>query len=209
MQLTNSAGASINKFRGSLIGPTTTRGRAGVQPLASSSAVAAVAFVLLAVAVKRGTARDIDRRARRIIGPRRSKKITTAARLASNLASPHVHPLVAAGLALATYRRCGRNALAIPLASLGATVVDHGVRYIIHQSRPPKATRHPGLDKFAFPSGHTCAATAISLAFAAQGPGNTRAQNRLAASAALAASLGIAWTRLYLDEHWIDDILGG
>jgi membrane-associated phospholipid phosphatase len=83
------------------------------------------------------------------------------------------------------------------------------VRYIIHQSRPPKATRHPGLDKFAFPSGHTCAATAISLAFAAQRSGNTRAQNRLAASAALAASLGIAWTRLYLDEHWIDDILGG
>lgn len=205
-----SSGAStIDIFRGGTIGPATRRARAGAQPLMLTSAIAAGAFVLLGVAVERGATRDSDRRARRIIGPRRSKKLTNVARFASNFGSPHVHPLVAAGLALAMYRRCGRNVLAIPLASLGATAVDLGVRSIIHQSRPPKATRHRGLDRFAFPSGHTSAATAIGLAVAAQGAGDTPAQSRMAVSIALAASLGIAWTRLYLDEHWIDDIVGG
>lgn len=81
---------------------------------------------------------------------------------------------------------------------------------MIHQSRPPKATHHPGLDRYAFPSGHTCAATAIGLAFAAQTAEKSSARFRhTTVSTAVSLALGVAWTRLYLDEHWIDDILGG
>ncbi len=209
MGLVNSAAGTIEKFRGANIDPTTRHARAGTQSLALTSAIAAATFVLLGVAVERGATRDIDRRVRRIIGPRRSKRLTNVARLASNLGSPHVHPFVAAALALAMYRRCGRNVLAIPIASLGATAADLGVRCIIHQSRPPGASRHRGLDRFAFPSGHTGAATAIGLAVAGQAAWDTPAQKRMAATIALAAPVGIAWTRQYLDEHWIDDIVGG
>lgn len=165
---------------------------------------------MLAVAVKRGVTEPCDRRVRRLIGPRKSTKLAMAVGLATNIASPHVHPLIAGSLALVTYRRIGREALAMPLASLGAMVVDRGVRYMIHQSRPPKATHHRGLDRFAFPSGHTCAATAIGLAFAAQTAPKASARAITATvSVALVAAVGIGWTRLYLDEHWIDDIIGG
>ncbi|MEO6863847.1 MAG: hypothetical protein ABI229_00200, partial [Gemmatimonadaceae bacterium] len=142
---------------------------AGARPLAAG--LSAVGFTLLAIAVDRGATATYDRRARRLIRPLKSERLTKIARLATNIANPHVHPLLATVLALGVSRRTGRTgraALAIPLASIGATVVDRGVRYLIHQSRPPKATHHPGLDRYAFPSGHTCAATAIGLAFAAQ-----------------------------------------
>jgi len=181
-----------------------------VTPFLLTSALAGAAFALLAVAVDRGLTQAYDRRARRYIGPRKSSKLTSIARLATNVADPHVHPLIATALALAVQRRIGRKSIAIPLASIGATVVDRGVRYMIHQSRPPKATHHPGLDRFAFPSGHTCATTAIGFAFVVQTAAkqSTRA-NQTAASIALLSAVGVAWTRLYLDEHWIDDIIGG
>ncbi|MEO6864645.1 MAG: phosphatase PAP2 family protein [Gemmatimonadaceae bacterium] len=183
---------------------------AAARPLALAAGLSAVGFTLLAIAVDRGATAAYDRRARRLIRPLKSERLTKIARVATNIANPHVHPLLATVLALGVSRRAGRTALAIPLASIGATVVDRGVRYMIHQSRPPKATHHPGLDRYAFPSGHTCAATAIGLAFAAQTAEQSSARFRhTTASIALSVAIGIAWTRLYLDEHWIDDILGG
>ncbi|MGI8766260.1 MAG: phosphatase PAP2 family protein [Gemmatimonadaceae bacterium] len=84
------------------------------------------------------------------------------------------------------------------------------MRLIIHQERPPHASRHQGLDQYAFPSGHTCAATAIVFTVATElwpvaGP---KARAATVLLAAVTAG-GVALTRLYLDEHWLDDIVGG
>lgn len=149
-------------------------------------------------------------RARRIVRPRRRPRLTRAAKVTSHFAAAHTHPLVAIAIARVASRRSGRGVLSIPLASLGALIVDRGIRFLIHQQRPPGAAKHRGRDKFGFPSGHTCAATAIAFASVAETRGYVSADAHRAISAvAIGATLAVGWSRLYLDEHWIDDVVGG
>ena len=186
--------------------PASSRSRA----LGMTSLAAAAGFTVVSVAVTRHLTREVDRRARRWIRPRRRRNMTEVARLATNLGAPNVHPFLALALAAVATRLTGNIAYRVPLASLAATVADKSVRVVIHQIRPPLSGPHHGIDRFAFPSGHTCAITAIAVAFLAETwPALTDTQRTALASAGAAASLGVAWTRLYLDEHWIDDILGG
>ena len=178
--------------------------------LATASLASAAGFIVVSVAVTRRLTRKLDRRARRAIHPRRRRKVTQVARLATNLGAPNVHPFLALALAAVATRLRGQIAYRVPLASLAATVADKSLRVVIHQRRPPLSGPHHGLDQFAFPSGHTCAITAIAVAFVAETwPALSDTQRKALASAGAAASMGVAWTRLYLDEHWIDDIVGG
>lgn len=178
--------------------------------LLMTSLMATAGFLALSIAVQKRATYAVDRKLRRKFHPRSRRAVTRAAELATDAASPHVHPIVALVLAAIATRATGRVAYAIPLASICATVVDKSTRMVIHQERPPRAGTHHGLDRYAFPSGHTCAITAISLATAfTLWPTLSLAQRGSIASAGAVAALGIGWTRLYLDEHWIDDILGG
>ncbi|MEO6778322.1 MAG: phosphatase PAP2 family protein [Gemmatimonadaceae bacterium] len=186
--------------------------RSGVDPtkLALTSMLAASAFTVLSAFVEGGGTKHLDRAVRRRMQPRKRPRIRDAANMLTSIASPHTHPLIAVALGIIASRRTGRIAYAIFAASVGATVVDKVVRLIIHQKRPPLAGVHHGLDRYAFPSGHTCAATAIALAFVIHiWPTLSEVQRRAAAALAISLSLGVGWTRLYLDEHWIDDIIGG
>jgi membrane-associated phospholipid phosphatase len=178
--------------------------------LLATSLAAATAFTALSVAVDRGATRQVDDEVRRRVRPRRNRRLTRLTEVTSKIASPYAHPIAAACLALALRHRLGRGAIAIPLASLGSTVVDRGVRLLIHQKRPPHASHHRNLDRYGFPSGHTCASSAIAFAVTAElwpiSSSRARIQIALAAGATAAT---VAFTRLYLDEHWIDDIFGG
>lgn len=163
-----------------------------------------------AIAVKRDQTRAVDRAVRRRIHPRRSKRVTRIAKGISSLATPHVHPIVAAvlGLLLRIDRRCG--GLAPSAASLAALGVDNGMRLFVHQRRPPKAGPHHALYRYGYPSGHTTAATAIAVAVAAEfDDGLSRDQQALLWSGVAAVALAVGWSRLYLDEHWLDDVVGG
>jgi membrane-associated phospholipid phosphatase len=88
--------------------------------------------------------------------------------------------------------------------------VDNVTRVFLHQRRPPKAGRHHGRNQYAYPSGHVTAATAIAIATAAEVDDRLSARERtLLWSAVTAVSISVGWSRLYLDEHWIDDVAGG
>ena len=94
-------------------------------------------------------------------------------------------------------------------ASLSVFALNKGTRLLVHQPRPPGAKPRKGLDQLGFPSGHTLAATAIAFATALEiGEGRSPVQRSalFAAAGTYAATLG--WTRLALDEHWIDDVVG-
>ncbi|MDQ2890516.1 MAG: phosphatase PAP2 family protein [Gemmatimonadota bacterium] len=194
----------------SLKSPIGRRAQPDRRPLVLTSLCSAMGFLALTAAVERGWTKGVNREVRSWVRPRQRKGMTRAADAGTNAAAPYVHPVIALALGAAATRRTGRLAYPIPLASLGATIIDKSVRTVVHQLRPPESPKHHGLDRFAFPSGHTCATTAISLAFAAEVWATaSEPQRRAVAATGVAAALGIAWTRLYLDEHWIDDIVGG
>src|SRR5262249_46109030 len=94
-------------------------------------------------------------------------------------------------------------------ASLADFALNKGTRLFVHQPRPPGAKPRRGLDRRGYPSGHTLAATAIAFTTAleiAEGRSGAQRAALFAGAAAYAAMIG--WTRLALDEHWIDDVVG-
>ena len=164
----------------------------------------------VAAAVKRDTTRALDRAVRRRIHPRRSPRTTAVAKGVSFLAGPHIHPALAALLGIVLRVERGGGGYGPSAASVGAWGVDNAARIFVHQKRPPKAGPHHSRYRYAYPSGHTTAATAIGVATAAAIADDLpRSQRILLWSTVAAFALGVGWSRLYLDEHWLDDVVGG
>ena len=163
-----------------------------------------------AVAVKRGSTRAVDRAVRRRIHPRHSPRVTALAKGVSFLAGPRVHPVASAVLGILLRAERGGGGYGPAAASVGALAADNGARIFLHQKRPPKAGPHHSRYRYAYPSGHTTAATAIGVAAAAAVAGDLpRSGQFVVWSTVAAAALAVGWSRLYLDEHWLDDVIGG
>src|SRR5712671_8212857 len=182
--------------------------------MTSSRAMTALSSAAIAgglgVAVKRDSTTAINRAVRKRIHPRRSAALRSAAKGMSYLAGPHAYPFVAAALGLLINRKKGEGGVAPIAASFGALAVDNGTRLFVHQRRPPKAGSHHGRNRYAYPSGHTTAATAIAIACAGEISDLLSYREREVLWTAVAAiSISVGWSRLYLDEHWIDDVFGG
>ena len=181
-----------------------------ISPRAMTALSGAVVAGGIGVAVRRGSTRRIDRAVRRRIHPRRSPALKSVAEAISFVAGPHTHPLAAGALGLLIRWKAGHGGLATGAASLGALGVDNASRVFVHQRRPPKAGVHHGRNRYGYPSGHVTAATAIGVAAATEITGGlSRGQRQLLWATVAAVSIAVGWSRLYLDEHWIDDVLGG
>lgn len=179
-------------------------------PRALTALSSAVIAGGLGVAVKRDSTTTINRAVRKRIHPRRSASLRAVAQGISYLADPHAYPFIAASLGLLINREEGTGGLGPVAASLGALVVDNGTRLFVHQRRPPKAPPHHGLNRYSYPSGHVTAATAIAIAGAGEISDHLSYRERkLLWGAVVALSISVGWSRLYLDEHWIDDVVGG
>jgi undecaprenyl-diphosphatase len=145
-----------------------------------------------------------------MVRPRRGPRIVKVAKAMSYLGVPTLHPLVAiaASLAISSVKR--RPAPSAAIASILVVLLDKGARLVVHQKRPPKATKHSGLNRFGYPSGHTAAAAAITLAAAIDlGEGRSAEERSFLYAASCLCSIAVGWSRLELDEHWIDDVVGG
>ena len=182
--------------------------------MTSSRAVTALSGAAIAagigVGVERHSTTRIDRAVRRRVRPRRSTPLTSLASGISYLVGPKAHPYASAVLGLLINRKEGTGGLGPSAASLGALAVDNATRVFLHQRRPPKAGRHHGRNRYAYPSGHVTAATAIAIASASELSDQLSPRERRLLWAGVAAfSISVGWSRLYLDEHWIDDVVGG
>src|ERR1044071_1406417 len=166
-------------------------------PRSAAAAGGAAVYAGLGAAARFGATRSTNRAVRRRVHPRRSKNVTALATAISKVAAPHTHPFVAAAIALAVSRVRGRGAPSIVMASLCITALDKLSRVVVHQERPATAHKHRGLDKYAYPSGHTCAMTAIGVAAASEiAEAGSPALTETVWFMAVTSALAVGWSRL-------------
>jgi membrane-associated phospholipid phosphatase len=129
----------------------------------------------------------------------------------TNIALPLV---VLAGIAAAAetrrFARARAGALLVAVGGLGVAIgleINHSTGRV----RPPVADWAGAAGGFAFPSGHTTAATvAAGLVAWTVSRHLTSARGRAAVwIAASAWALGVGWSRVWLGVHWPTDVLGG
>jgi membrane-associated phospholipid phosphatase len=180
----------------------------------SSDAIRALSGVAVAggigVTVKRDSTTRINRAVRRRINPKESPALTSLAKRVSYLAGPYAHPVAAAVIGSLIRLSTGHRGGGPLAASLGTLAFDNITRFFVHQPRPPKAGPHRGRYRYAYPSGHATAATAIAVAAVGEiAERLSPAERKLLWASVAGIALAVGWSRLYLDEHWMDDVVGG
>ena len=108
--------------------------------------------------------------------------------------------LIGAGCAILLWRRQRRWALALPALMAGAGALQAIAKWSIHRARPDESP-------WGFPSGHVLSLVVFWLVATAS---KRRRRWRLLASALCGLTVAVvAFSRLYLDRHWLSDLAGG
>lgn len=97
-----------------------------------------------------------------------------------------------------------RWALALPVVVAGAGAVQFLAKWAIDRPRP-------NLDSWGFPSAHVLSLVVLCgyLTYAASLGSARRGRRRLALGACVGLVGTVAYSRMYLDAHWLSDVLGG
>lgn len=178
----------------------------GVRQAAGALAAAAL-FAGLAAAVASGrTQRTDDALRRRQRHPRRGAA-RNAALVVKVVGAPNVQVPVAAAIALSLGDAGAPNAASVLAATGSVYVLDKACKVLIHRHRPPGYVGNETLESF--PSGHTAAVSALGITLAQIMERAGMVRPPLATLAAVILTLGVAESRLLLDEHWPTDVLGG
>jgi undecaprenyl-diphosphatase len=117
------------------------------------------------------------------------------------------HPGQIAVILLASgvlWSRRRRWALALPVVMAGAGLIQLLAKW--HFDRP-----RPNLDPWGFPSAHVLSLVVLFgyLAYVLGGSAARRRWRALAVSGCPAVVCTVAFSRMYLDAHWLSDVLGG
>jgi membrane-associated phospholipid phosphatase len=184
------------------------RARAGERALLSAGALGAA--IALGAAVQAGATAALDQSIHEAMRRRRTPRVVKLARVVTSPADPKVNWIIAVVLSGIIYRRRGKR-LPAPLAAvLVELVLNRVARLFVEQPRPAAARRREGRDRFAYPSGHTAATAAIAYATAIElAEGRSAGERALLFTGASLCTLAIGWSRLELEEHWANNIVGG
>jgi membrane-associated phospholipid phosphatase len=146
---------------------------------------------------------SVDVAARSLVQRERHPALDPPVRLVSDLASGSVLIPLNLLVLLALWRRHRGLALLVPSVALVSALLGALTKWLVARPRP-------GLTSYGFPSGHVLAAVVfygavMYLSWALL----KRALWRWASTgAAVLVILGVAYSRLYLDAHWLTDVLG-
>ena len=110
------------------------------------------------------------------------------------------------GAAIAWGRGVRRVATPLALAALLAPLTTRPIKPLFGRLRPGYVD--DGGRSFSFPSGHTTMATAVALTLAYVMV-RERIAPRLAPALAVLFVLAVGASRVYLQEHWVTDVVGG
>jgi membrane-associated phospholipid phosphatase len=169
--------------------------------------VGAALFVLLAV----GAAFDLlfwDEPITRALVDLRTPTLNHVARRVSWFGSTKVVFALAAVLALASWRRCPRLALAIVIIALARPLTEHVLKELVGRERPQGDQLVPGRGP-SFPSGHPLA-TAASWGLVPLVVGLYTARRAVWWTSAVivwALAVTVAASRVWLGVHWTSDVV--
>lgn len=112
-------------------------------------------------------------------------------------------PLIALGVAL-LWGRSRRWAIALPLLMTGTGVLQLVAKWAVDRPRP-------NLAAWGFPSGHVLALVVFFglIAYLLFTSGQPRRRRWLGSVGCSVTVLSVAFSRLYLEAHWVSDVAGG
>jgi undecaprenyl-diphosphatase len=112
--------------------------------------------------------------------------------------------LIGGGMAL-LWRWSRRWALALPVLMAGAGALQWLAKWAVNRPRP-------NLDPLGFPSGHVLSLVVffgLMIYLVVTASGVRRRWRACASLVCLLTVLAVAFSRLYLDRHWLSDVAGG
>jgi membrane-associated phospholipid phosphatase len=181
-----------------------------IDPAARRSAVLLTLLVLLvfvfaAWVARRDSLSDVDRGARSLIREGRPPALETPMRVVSILGSGDVLLPVTVLCSVVLWRRRHRAlALWLPAIGLATGVTLALMKWVINKPRPT-------LRGYGFPSGHMFGATVfvlvvLYLLWTLETP---RRWQRAARAAGLVFVTVVGYSRIYVNAHWLSDVIGG
>jgi undecaprenyl-diphosphatase len=162
-------------------------------------------FLCAAWVVRAATIGELDRGAKALIREGRSEVLETPMRVISALATGYVLlPIAIAASVLLWQRRHRGLALALPAIGVAAALALPVIKWMIAKPRP-------SLRGYGFPSGHVFAATVfvlvgLYLLWCFDAP---RRWQRVAQVVGIAFVTLVGYSRIFVNAHWLSDVVGG
>ncbi|HEY3065190.1 MAG TPA: phosphatase PAP2 family protein [Methylomirabilota bacterium] len=165
---------------------------------------AAVAFATLALSAARNGIFDLDRGTQALVGLTRSSSLHGPMATLSLLGqATGLVPAIA--MAQIISWRCRRRwAVALPIVMAGTWGLETLGKWAVDRPRPNGAA-------WGFPSGHTFSVVVLFgvIAYLVCTSGAGQRWRWTAVTTCGVLALGVAFSRLYLDMHWLSDVGGG
>jgi undecaprenyl-diphosphatase len=173
-------------------------------PLRGATALSTLAFLAIAALAVHDYLGNVDQGVRRLVQHTQGPALGAGMGAITTLGdAAGLIPLILLISAL-TWRGNHRHALLIPVFMAGTGILQLVAKRVVDRPRP-------NLEPWGFPSGHVLSLVVL-LGLAAYALAGSRARRRWRVlGGALAATILVivAASRLYLDMHWISDVLGG
>lgn len=167
-------------------------------------AVAALAFLALAGTAKAPHVVAADLRVRAAVQAERTPALERPMHLVTQLGSGVVLLPLSAVVLGTLWNRERRLAVFLPVTMAGATLLEGLTKWVVARPRP-------NLQPYGFPSGHTLAAVVFfgALVCLLRTGRQSRGWRWAGTVGSVLVVLAIAYSRLYLDAHWLSGVLGG
>ena len=166
--------------------------------------VCALAFAVLASQAAERVTWDIDGGVKELVHRNQHPAVLAGMHAVSVLGTPAgLVPLIALVSGLA-WRRKREHAIVVPLVMIGAGGVQYVAKWAVDRPRPD-------LTSWGFPSGHVLSLVVLlGLAcYFVAASGSRHPWRNLGTAGAAAVVLTVAGSRLYLNVHWLSDVVGG
>lgn len=173
--------------------------------LLSGAAISLLGYTLLAILAAHQVLADLDYGVRTWVTLLRYEFLNLPMRVLTGLGdSLGLISMIALGVVL-LWRVSRRWAIALPFLMLGAGVLQYVTKWAADRPRPDEAP-------WGFPSGHVLSLAVFFglMVWLVATASRRRRRWRIAAAAVAATTVAaVAFSRLYLDRHWLSDLAGG
>lgn len=141
-----------------------------------------------------------------------SPRMTVMVRDISAMGGAVVRNVIAISVVITLlFLRMKREAALLVFTALSGTAVAAGLKLLFDRPRPDILPHLVEVSDTSFPSGHSfnSAVTYLAIAFALCALARSKAASRTLIAGAMAISLTVAWSRVWLGVHYPTDVIAG